>query len=832
MKRCPLCHKEFADTEALCATDGHLLEADSSHLNGDEDESSGRTLSDVIGDQAPMKLERAVGLAASICEAVDGLHRAGRVIGSLHPDNILPGSDPNADGRSLQIRTERSTPASRKELFESAAAYMSPEAAQQLEVDARADVYSIGVILYQMLTAQLPFVASSAAALIVKQLLERPRPPRDFRPEIPTRLQDVILRALSKEGTDRQRSCAQLKRELEESLDTTGEDQSSQRKPTGALMPTPVGPARFDSTTVVASSAAASGSSKKLFLAAIIGAAILSAMFATMFLVRTGSPKALKTDAAKAPETSASPPDARPPGNANTSKPRDNSNRPNRNTNANRPKPDTSQTAPPPGPEKPGPILPAPADDRVFPTAAVVLITIVVAGAAFAIILILRRKVSQQGPALEVGMPAVPPTVQAPLAAQPSTAPAPGSGEPSITRHVSDTAETIKAPPDRQLAREIIKRCPACQMELPTTAQFCVYDGSLLTEEVKLVPPKESPSYYDLQSVETNMRCPKCGEQYSPATKFCRFDGARLVLVTTAHQPPDQTAEMEPFLIGQYRCFARLGEGGMGIVYKAQHIHLKRLSAVKVLLPQTALIPDAVRMFRREAQLASSINHPNSVIIYDYGEVDAHLFYLAMEFIPGKSLANIIEPIDQTPCPLPLPRVLDITRQICDALNSAHQSGIIHRDLKPQNVMVCERPNGPDVVKVVDFGIARSLGVRSEHDTVPGTVMGTPAYMSPEQALAETDLDARSDIFSVGVMVYQMLSGALPFPARGLSLWRQIDERGRLQEPPQPLRKTHPYLNIPADIDEGLRRALEPDRNRRTQSVIQFVKDLERSVRT
>lgn len=153
-----------------------------------------------------------------------------------------------------------------------------------------------------------------------------------------------------------------------------------------------------------------------------------------------------------------------------------------------------------------------------------------------------------------------------------------------------------------------------------------------------------------------------------------------------------------------------------------------------------------------------------------------------MEFIPGKSLARIIEPRDQTPCLLPLQRVVDITRQICDALDTAHQSGIIHRDLKPQNVMVCERPNGPDVVKVVDFGIARSSAIRSEYETVPGTVMGTPAYMSPEQALGDTDLDARSDIFSVGVMVYQMLSGALPFPAKGLSLWRQIDQRGRLKE--------------------------------------------------
>ena len=270
----------------------------------------------------------------------------------------------------------------------------------------------------------------------------------------------------------------------------------------------------------------------------------------------------------------------------------------------------------------------------------------------------------------------------------------------------------------------------------------------------------------------------------------------------------------------------------MGMVYKAYHVHLQRLSAVKVLLPQTAIIPDSVRMFRREAQLASSINHPNSVIIYDYGEVGANLFYLAMEFIPGKSLANIIESEDRQPRPLPLARSLNITRQICDALDTAHQMGIIHRDLKPQNVMINERPNRPDLVKVVDFGIARSMTVPSEYETMPGTVMGTPAYMSPEQARGDVQLDARSDIYSLGVMVYQMLSGTLPFPVKGLSLWQQVNQRATLNTPPPSLSEFYPSLNIPYEVDQVLMRALETDRDRRIQSAVEFLDRLEQAARS
>src|SRR5205085_2930143 len=243
--------------------------------------------------------------------------------------------------------------------------------------------------------------------------------------------------------------------------------------------------------------------------------------------------------------------------------------------------------------------------------------------------------------------------------------------------------------------------------------------------------------------------------------------------------------------------------------------------AIKVLLPQTAMLPDAVQMFRREAQLASSINHPNSVVIYDYGEMEASLFYLAMEFIAGASLAEIIAPAGEAR-PMPLARALEITQQVSDALDAAHQLGIIHRDLKPQNVMITMRASGADFVKVVDFGIARSLKLTADYATLPGMIVGTPAYMSPEQARGMADLDGRSDIYSLGVMVYQMLSGALPYPAKGVSIWQQIDRRANLCELPPSLNELRPELRIPRAVNDAVMRALDPNRARRFPAALDF----------
>jgi serine/threonine-protein kinase len=460
------------------------------------------------------------------------------------------------------------------------------------------------------------------------------------------------------------------------------------------------------------------------------------------------------------------------------------------------------------------------------------LFCLALAVAALALSLLRYRKAPPV--ALQItATPSIAQTADAPLAAEARAAPS----SPVDTQTRAPVLETRSVPQasvptiiaDKSPAHEICNRCPACQTEYSASVRFCVHDGTTLQEASKTLPPKDGPSFYDLQTLETRKRCLQCGTEYPLTKKFCRYDGEKLIEMKPP-PPAVDALQMPPIVIGQYRCFARLGEGGMGVVYKAQHIHLKRLSAIKVLLPQTAMLPDAVQMFRREAQLASSINHPNSVVIYDYGEMETSLFYLAMEFIAGTSLAEIIAP-DGAARPLPLARALDITQQVCDALDAAHCLGIIHRDLKPQNVMIAMRASGADFVKVVDFGIARSLKLTADYATLPGMIVGTPAYMSPEQARGMADLDGRSDIYSLGVMVYQMLSGALPFPAKGISIWQQVDRRANLRELPPSLNELRPELRIPRAVNDAVMRALDPDRDRRFPSALDFMHDLTQAAR-
>jgi serine/threonine-protein kinase len=281
---------------------------------------------------------------------------------------------------------------------------------------------------------------------------------------------------------------------------------------------------------------------------------------------------------------------------------------------------------------------------------------------------------------------------------------------------------------------------------------------------------------------------------------------------------------MEPFVIARYRCIAPLGEGGMGMVYKAQHLEMDRVAAVKVLLPQAVMKPEAVARFRREAHLASQIVHPNSVLIYDYGDLGP-MFYLAMEFIQGRSLADVLEPKGAPHAALPLGRAVEIARQIAGALDAAHKLGIVHRDIKPQNVMVCDQADG-DLVKVVDFGIARSVATADPtgFQTLQGMLVGTPAYMSPEQASGDPDVDTRTDVFSFALIVYQMLAGRLPFTTSGLTPLQQVIQRAILRDHPPPLRQLCP--DLPAGVEAAVMRALEPDRLRRTPSAGQFAEEL------
>ena len=275
-------------------------------------------------------------------------------------------------------------------------------------------------------------------------------------------------------------------------------------------------------------------------------------------------------------------------------------------------------------------------------------------------------------------------------------------------------------------------------------------------------------------------------------------------------------------LVGQiiadrYHVLSVLGEGGMGRVYLAEHVHMGRKCAVKVLSPALAFSTEAISRFHREAANASQINHPNVAAIYDFGEVGDGLMYLAMEYVEGDTLTTLLQRDGR----IDMPRAARLTKQAADALAAAHHLGIVHRDLKPDNIMVSRNIEGDDWVKVVDFGIAKSMGNTSQTVTTAGMSIGTPEYMSPEQLAGET-LDARTDVYSLGVVLFHMLTGVLPYPK---VTSRETLVR-RLSSPPRQLHDVAADVEWPADLQRALDRALAPDVDDRYSSVGDFGRDV------
>jgi serine/threonine-protein kinase len=250
---------------------------------------------------------------------------------------------------------------------------------------------------------------------------------------------------------------------------------------------------------------------------------------------------------------------------------------------------------------------------------------------------------------------------------------------------------------------------------------------------------------------------------------------------------------------GQYQLVWKLGEGGMGEVYLAEHALLKRPCALKLIKPEAGADPIALARFEREVQSAARLSHPNTIAIFDYGHTDYGTFYYVMEYLQGLSLAELV----RRSGPLPAGRVIYLFRQVCAGLAEAHALGLVHRDLKPANVFVAVRGGESDVAKVLDFGL-----VKLTHD--PGaaaltsdlTVSGTPMYMAPEQATADRSLDARADIYALGAVMYYALTGQAPFT--GASAFEVMMAHAR--DPVVPPSQVRP--GVPEDLEQVVLRCL------------------------
>jgi serine/threonine protein kinase len=248
-------------------------------------------------------------------------------------------------------------------------------------------------------------------------------------------------------------------------------------------------------------------------------------------------------------------------------------------------------------------------------------------------------------------------------------------------------------------------------------------------------------------------RCPKCGLEYLDTTTLCPADGVALETI--------DDLLIGKTLAGKYRIDERLSGGGMGTVYRGTHVLMDKTVAIKVLRPSLAADEKIVARFSREARAASRISHPNALSVTDFGEDENGIVFLVMEYLSGKTLKQVIR--DEGP--LSLARTVDIMRQVGDALQEAHSQNVVHRDLKSDNIMLLSTSIG-DHAKVLDFGIAKINEPEGPIDsglTAPNLVIGTPQYMSPEQCSQDSAIDARSDIYSFGVILYEMLVGHVPF---------------------------------------------------------------------
>ena len=314
----------------------------------------------------------------------------------------------------------------------------------------------------------------------------------------------------------------------------------------------------------------------------------------------------------------------------------------------------------------------------------------------------------------------------------------------------------------------------------------------------------------------TDMRkiCLRCGSKFASRAEYCPHDGSLLVTDDEIADPLLGTVLLE-----QFRIEEQIGTGGMGTVYRAHQTTVGRDVAIKVLKPELARDEQAVFRFEREARVATSLDHPNLVRVFLSGRLPDGRLYIVMELLEGRSLADELDDHG----PPSLERALIMTMKLCAGLSAVHAAGFVHRDIKPENVYLVRRGRDADFVKLVDFGIVRVLEARGVGPTTTqsGRVFGTAPYISPEAAIGE-ETDQRSDIYSLGVLTYQLLTGELPFEGKTAAavLMQHVQ-----QEPP-PLQSRGRGAEVPDDVARVVMRSLRKDPAARQQTLAEFLDSL------
>jgi len=384
------------------------------------------------------------------------------------------------------------------------------------------------------------------------------------------------------------------------------------------------------------------------------------------------------------------------------------------------------------------------------------------------------------------------------------------------------------------------KSCVKCQSPLDAKARFCGAcgseqpDGEAVRPPVRTVfqgsnstapssaPPPAAPPVGPVRSQEAFGATLSPSSQSAPARPFqptpARVSASRPVATAASAELADLSGHT---LNNRYLVEAKIGEGGFGAVYRAKQTQMGRTVALKVLHPRMAKDAQVLGRFKREAQASSQLRNPHTVQVYDFDQTPEGIMYLSMEMLLGRSLHSVISndgPLD----PMRVARVID---GIADSLGEAHTQGIVHRDIKPENIFLEPSPS-PDFVKVLDFGIAKIVGgdggmASGPALTAAGQTLGTLEYMSPEQLMG-AQLDGRSDLYAVGILAYEMLTGSLPFPVKtpGEMITAHLKT-----VPPAPSRMI-PHVAVPPALDQIILRLLEKQKEKRQANTAELRTEL------